>query len=296
MAAEFWKWLLGVATSAGALGVLGYMLRDAISKYLFKQVEHRFEKKLERYKGDIRDNEKELEQIRAYLVTASRERAALLQTKKFAAAESLMQARQKMARFTILIEYLKILDVEKLLDGSEEIKVAEFISTLISPFKLEEKLAEEQADRTLAKLYLTERTLKLFDAYEGIIIQGVMLMKLLSLPIPDRSRLMKFDGVTDKIVDLLPGTKDGFEKHGGSYAYYWATYFHDEILKSLRAEISGAEQLGEDAKSIENMALSSRLAHANVLTSLANAGLPKTILRTHSEASDIAGEAPAGRA
>ncbi|HBT0240407.1 TPA: hypothetical protein MA013_001233 [Klebsiella pneumoniae] len=57
------KWGLGVLTSAGLMGFIGFVMRDALGKFLTKSVEHKFEKKLETFKADIRGSEKELEQI-----------------------------------------------------------------------------------------------------------------------------------------------------------------------------------------------------------------------------------------
>ena len=46
MTADFWKWLLGVVSSTGLIGVIAFLMRDTVAKFFSKAVEHRFEKKL----------------------------------------------------------------------------------------------------------------------------------------------------------------------------------------------------------------------------------------------------------
>ena len=72
MFSDFWSWILSVAISTGLVGVIGYFLRDTLSVFFAKSVEHKFDRKLENFKAESRNNEKELEQIRTFLVSAYR--------------------------------------------------------------------------------------------------------------------------------------------------------------------------------------------------------------------------------
>jgi hypothetical protein len=39
---EFWKWLLGVITSTGFLAFVAYLMRETLSKFFTKSVDHKF--------------------------------------------------------------------------------------------------------------------------------------------------------------------------------------------------------------------------------------------------------------
>jgi len=54
------EWLLNLVSVTAILALIGYLLRDAIAKLLSKTIENRFERKLEIFKSEIRDNETEL--------------------------------------------------------------------------------------------------------------------------------------------------------------------------------------------------------------------------------------------
>lgn len=282
---EFWEWLLGVLTTTGAIGTVGYLFRDTLTQFFTKAIEHRFEKRLETFKGELRDNEKELEQIRSFLTSARRDRDSALQAKRLEAAETLLRARHSLSQMSMLVEYMKILNGEKILEDGDNPKITGFIETIMKPFNVDDKIKEINTfDETGARLYLSDKTLKAFEAYKSIIIQATMMMKIYSIPLRDRAGLMNVGELSKMIIEIVPTSKEGFEKFGEGYAYYWTKYFHDEILRLLRQEVSGAEDLTRDARSVEQLALETRQAQINVRSALAQKGLPDTLIKTDENA------------
>jgi len=280
MSFDFWMWLLGVLSSTGLVGVVAFLMRSTVAKYFSKIVEHRFEKKLETFKAGIRDNEKELDQIRSFLVAARRDRDSAVQSKRLEAAETLLRARHALSQFSMLVEYMKYLNTEEILKDAGDPRISEFINTLIKPFDIDEKMKSlGSVDKTTPRLYLSDKSLKAFDAYESIILHAAMMMKFLSLPLRNKGNLIKSGGLSKTIIELAPASKDGFDKWGEGYAFYWSTYFHDEVLRALRHEVSGADDMTRDAESIERLALDSRRAQINIRSSLEEVGLPQTLIK-----------------
>nr|WP_314464583.1 hypothetical protein [uncultured Novosphingobium sp.] len=268
--------ITGIVISAAAV-----LMRDTLARYLTKSVEHHFEERLEKFKGDIRGNEIELEQIRGFLTTAQRERDAAIQAKRLEAAESLLRERQVLSRLSMLIEYMKILNTDKMLDATGDPKVAEFVQSLLHPLQVDRTLEDLKSfDRTISRLYLSEAVLKTFDAYQTIVMSAVTLLKMLSIPLDKKSDFIKSGKLSKTVIELLPGTADEFEKFGEGYAYYWSTHFHDEVLRVLRNDILGMDASGKDAASAERLVLESRLAQANVQMSLRENGLSQGLIRT----------------
>lgn len=277
---EFLKWFLGVITSAGLIGGVVFLIRDTVSKLFYKSVEHRFEKKLEAFKAGIRDNEKELDQIRSFLVSSRRERDSAIQAKRLEAAETLMRARRGLSELSMLVEYMRILNTEQILKDGDDPKIAEFIKTIVEPIAIEEKVKQLGAiDKTFPRLYLSEQSLNVFDVYESIMLHAAMMMKIFSMPLRDKSNLIKAGSLSKKVLELVPASKEGFDKWGDSYAYHWSTYFHDEILKALRREVSGSDDMTRDTESIQKLALDSRRAQMNIRTALEQAGLPDNLIK-----------------
>ena len=64
MAEQISRWVISFITSAGVLTLLVFLTRSTLAKFFTKSVEHHFEKKFEKFKAEIRDNEKELGKVR----------------------------------------------------------------------------------------------------------------------------------------------------------------------------------------------------------------------------------------
>ena len=234
---------------------------------------------METFKSDIRDNEKELEQIRSFLVSARRDRDSIIQSKRLEAAETLLRARHGLSQMSMLAEYMKLLKTDRIIKAGNDPKIIEFVETLVKPFDVDEKIKLLGAiDKVLPKLYLSDKSLKVFDAYESIIIHAALMIKLLALPVSDKEGLVNVGALAAVVVEIVPDAKEGFDKWGDGYAYHWVKYFHDEILRNLRHEVSGVDDLKRDTESIERLAVDSRRAQINVRASLEQTGLPDNLI------------------
>lgn len=278
---EFIKLLGTVFTSTALLGGVIYFSRSTLTKFLSKTIEHRFDKKIEKFKADIRDNEKEFEQIRAFISSARRERDSALQAKRFEAAEILMHSRQFLGQFTMLVEYLKMLNMEEILKKRDDPKITQFIKTLTDPVDIDEKLRVFGTfDRTMPELYLSEEVKKLFDAYQTIILNAVMVMKILSIPgLKINPDFFKKDYMKNMIIELAPLAKDGFDKFGDSHAYHLTNYFYNQVLIELRNDLLGITSMSKDTEAATRLALDSRQAQINLHSSLAKTGLTEDIIK-----------------
>ena len=212
-----------------------------------------------------------------------------MQAKRLDAAEALLRARDGLAQLSMLVEYMKILNIEEVLKDADDPKVAEFVDVLLKPFDIDEKFKQiGTLDMSLARLYLNERSLKAFNAYQSIIMHAAMMLKLFSLPLKNKGGMIQVGGLSKTVIELVPGSKEGFDKFGESYAYHWATYFHDQILTSLRHEISGVDDLAKATRSAESMALDSRRAQLNARSTLQAAGLPEQLIKADEDAAAAA--------
>ncbi|APH72885.1 hypothetical protein [Aquibium oceanicum] len=280
MTDELLTWFFSVITSAGLVGIVTYLARETIARFFSKTVEHHFEKKLEEFKSEIRGKEQELEQIRSFLISSHKERDNALQSKRREAAETLLKIRRALSQFSLLVEYMRILNIENIIRSSDP-KIQALFEALTKPFDIESNLRKiGEIDDTNPRLYLSEKSLRAYDAYKTIIVQATMMMKLFSLPLTDKKKLVKDGHLRDMIVKLVPSSKEGFDNFGESFAYEWSQYFYDEILISLRHEISGVDDMSRDTDSAQRLALDSRRALINVQTSIRTAGLSDTLLKS----------------
>jgi hypothetical protein len=275
-----WEFLLSFIGQFGFVALVGYLLRDAIAKFFSKIVEQRFEKKLEAFRGEMRDNERELDHIRSSLVSLRTGQDTILQSKRLESAETLMRARHLLSQLNMAVEYMKLLNTEEIMSDGDNPKIIEFINALLNPIDIDEKIKSlKEIDKTLPRLYMSEKSLKAFDAYEGIMLGAAFMMKAFSVPLRDKDRFFKQDGLSELIIQQLPNSKESFEQYGEKYAYFLSSHFHNETLRLLRHEVSGVDFLEQATKSIETAALDSRKAHLNVRKNINAVGLSPSLIK-----------------
>ncbi len=97
-------------------------------------------------------------------------------------------------------------------------------------------------------------------------------------PINERSKIIKKDFLAQKIISILPTSKDAFERLGESYAYYLHEYFYEKVLEHLRHEVSGSAEMSVASTNAELDAVASRKAQLKVRASLVEANFPDNLL------------------
>lgn len=278
------RWVITTITSAGFLAVVAYLLRGTLARFFTKAVEHRFDKKIEKFKADIRAEEKELDQIRTFIVSARRERDSGLQAKRFEAAEMLLAHRQILLEFYGLVNIVRMVNFDKLIKDYDKNKVKDLIDVLIKPYNIDIKLEEyKKYDLGKPKLYLSERVIAFFEAYKNIIMYAVAKMKLLSIGSYQNSDDVLSEELVKDIQGLVPSSKELFDKNGPLYALSMVDYFYKEVLSELRNDLFGSDTMGKDAELAVRLIVDANNAHVKVRTAFEEYGLSEDFLNKKSE-------------
>ena len=269
--------------SMGTVVVLtfaGYLLRETLAKYFSKSVEHRFEKKLEDAKAEIRAKEriidaqfsakeKELNHITEFLSSLRRERNSLLQAKRIQAAELVLRACNVYAQLSMAAEMMKILNVDEISKNPEDAKIKQVFQVIVSSLKIDEKLAAvSELDHVLPMLYLNARAHSCFDAHKTVTMHAVALMQCMSMGVDTKNMFVK-DALRKQVEKIAPATKEGFDKYGESYAYYSLPYLYDETVKALRDVVNGVEQDSDDLATVKSLTIGSLVTQTEVRRSVA---------------------------
>lgn len=277
---EFLKWALSTLSASTVIALLMYALRGFFSRYFTKAADHHFDKKLEKFKSEIKEHEATFAQVRTFLSSARRERDSALQLKRFEAAEKLLQLRQFLSEFSMAIEYVKMLNIDEVLKKSDDPKVIDFINILSKPFNIDEKLEEYKAiDKTLPRLYLNDDVMNVFDIYESIIVYAVMTLKFLSLSGLNKARYFEEDALGKKILKIDSSHKKGFEEYGDRYALFLASTYYHEILKMVREELLGSKNLDKDMELATRLAIDTNTAQINMRSAIKKLGISDSIIK-----------------
>jgi hypothetical protein len=283
-----WSFLKQIFIDTAAVTVLFAFLfialKETILKFLTGAIVSKFAIHLEQAKSELREKEqrlsqqfssqeKELERISDHLSHLRRERDTALLNKKIEAAEKILKACTVLANLTMAVEILKVLNVSKIsenLSSQEKIKIFTEISDLT---KIRAHLEElTVVDRNVAKLYLSERSLTHFDVYALVVCHAAMTLTALSAGMSIND-MFKKDALRGKVENLVPTSKEGFEKYGEVYAYQWVDWLFTETVKSLREDIHGTTQADYDFSSAADLAYTTKRAQLQAVQMLEEAGL-----------------------
>lgn len=254
-------WIADPLLTSTILAGLGFLFRGPLSSFLLKAVEYRFEKSLQNDRALSLANEKELETIRSFLASRQSERQSILEIKRLEAAEQMMNAANVVSSLIVCVEVMKVIKIDKV-SGSSNSKLVDFFKVLDASIGVEEKIKNyNEYDRTKARLYLSDDTLNCFDTYTTIVSYAALYVRAMSQGL-DVASVLKTDALSKKVIAASPHSKEGFEKYGEGYAFYWAQYFHDRLIAALRVEVSGDENAHRDTATIAKITASSM--HAQI--------------------------------
>ena len=154
-----------------------------------------------------------------------------------------------------------------------------FMEAITKPLNISQKFEEyAKFNKDIMKLYLNDNTIKSFEIYESIMIYALISLQLLSIPMSRKYNILKEGTLSKKIIEVIPSSKEGFDKYGENYIYYWHDYFYADVLKKLREELIGEVNMNNDTKSAERLVLDFKKAQVNIQNSLRENGLPQNLL------------------
>lgn len=284
---EFVKWFGGVITSVGVLSLLGYIIRDSLRRFFTKAVEHNFDKKLEKFKSDIRNSESEIAQIRSYISSARSGRDSIFQTKKIEAAEKLIMARQFLCKFNMAIMYVKMLKIDELYKQINDPKIQKFIDAIITPLKLDDKLNEyNKIDKDTPRLYLNDKVISAFDFFEGITLMAAAKLRILEVSVDDNSNFITTESLVSKIKELMPQSKEGFDKYGDVYIFSFHDYFYKKVVSELRSELVGDGNMARDTELAARLVFDFRETQQKVKSNISKYGLSEDLINNSEEGKD----------
>ncbi|EPX2739224.1 hypothetical protein ACWYD0_001896 [Klebsiella aerogenes] len=284
MGGDLLSWFGGVVASVSITGIIGYLWRDSLGRFMTKSVEHRFDKKLEKYKSDIKENERELEQMRGYLSSVRSGRDSLIQIKSFESAETLIKARSYLNEFHLAVTYMQMFKVNELFENIDNPNIQNAIDALIKPLKLDDKVAEyKKIDVDTPRLYLSDKTMKVFDIYSGIVMVSVATLRMLELKDKDASSIVSAKNTVNNILDLLPSSKKGFEEYGDSFIFQFHDHFRRELLAEIKNEITGESNMTRDTELAAELALGLRNAKDKVKEAIERYDIPNDLFNNETK-------------
>lgn len=268
------------AYTTAILAFIFGIFRKTVFDFVKRSIDYRFDVKIESLKSDIKNQQNTLEYVRSFISSGRRERDAALQAKRMEAAESLIRCRDQISKLKMAVEYARILDIDYILKNSDNTKTQNFIEELIDPLEIEHNIDNiKNIDFTYPRLYLSQNSIENFDAYLLIALRAVTLLRLMSTDAPEKYKLTKQGFISNKIMKLYPNSADQFKEHGENYSFFLFEHFYDEILNSLRKELSGGHDVTNLKESAYEIAMQSHNANLAIAKAIKQQNISENVMK-----------------
>ena len=196
----------------------------------------------------------------------------------------MIRIRKFLDEFNMAIFYMQMFKIDALFESVDDPKIQNLIDVIIKPLKIDEKAEEyRKLDQDTPRLYLSDKTMKIFDVYSDIIMVGVSKLRMLETKIQNTSDIVTSDKVINRILELLPNAKEGFEKHGDSFMCQFHGHFRRELLMELKNELDENNNMVKDTNSAVELAMGIRSVKVRVQETIEQYNIPDTLINTEAK-------------
>ena len=212
------------------LAVVAFFGRTLIEKW----VTHAFDNRSERFKSELNHLYNQKDRLLTSILDRSSNRSGVLVQEKIDAIKGICEGTAQISRWSMAPMMLCSLELEIINKSSDPSvkKLFEFIAKSVNIDN--ESLKELPKGSSHYRLFLNDRTWKLYQAYSGIIGYSILLISAHSFGV---SKILKEPDINRPIVDLFPTTKEYFEEKGVYAALHWVTFIYDQLFESLKLEL-----------------------------------------------------------
>ncbi len=237
-------WIPPVTTTAMFALAAWIGLPKILAASIERAVQHQFDERLERLRGEIRSAETSIDALRAGALSGVTARQTMLDSRRLLAAERLWAAVNAMGSAKSLAALLGEVDLVETLkraegNSAEARKTQHFAAALLK--SMLPGGYQFDAAPGLERPFLSAQAWSLFVAYRLAITHPVMIFTLVEKGLG--SEMLKTD-VTESLAIMktaLPEHSDYVDKHGMDGLHLLIPTLEERILQTLVGDLSGTE-------------------------------------------------------
>ena len=272
-------WIPSIVTM-GALGFALWFGRELIATWLFKNVEYKFDAKLEAvrdefrkqeevFKTDLRLKENEIIGLRSGVMTAMISRQMALDKRRLEAVDELWSAVTALAGAKSISSFMAVTKFDAVAkEAVRNPEVREMFTTMgaaFDPNKLDRSGPEK------ARPFVSPMAWALFSAYQAIVMQAVLKVQIIKSGIG--ADLLDKKAVSKLVKAALPHQSEFIDKYGDARYHYLLEELEEALLAALRKMLAGEETDRANLDRANNILRLSKELTANQSKVLPNTGV-----------------------
>jgi len=267
-------WILTVIASTAAM-VAPFAIpafREGIGKYIAGFAQSHFDEKIEKLKSELRrgeekfanelrSNEQQFKSLTEVTLSLRSSRQTALDARRLQAVEKLWAAKIATDRMRMAAALVSNLNLEEMFKAAESgnQKVQTFAGMLDKMTGLDLKQEVPQTSALSERPFLTPNVWALFSAYQGVMLQSVMQLKVLSTG--TTKYFKKEDTLKPIMILALPEQKDYIDKYGFSGYYHLLDILEQKLLAAITVMLDGREMDDATLKRSAEIVAAVRMLH-----------------------------------
>lgn len=265
-------WLPAISTTALFSFTL-WLFRNLIKTRLVNAVKHEYDAKIENlktelrkseevFKAELRVKESQMEALRSGALSSIATRQQLVFERQLKAIEGIWESVILLGRPRLASYILAVINIES---AAKESKENDLVRGFFSKFSINDLNGLNSDAAIRCRPFAYPLSWAYFSAYQAIVMQGVLVLKMLSEGIYNE-KFIKTEVTKKLVLAALPHQEEFINERGVHAVYYLLDELQDRLLLSfqlvLNSEVYDKETLERSAEIIK---LSAELMKSNEL-------------------------------
>lgn len=243
-----WHFLVALAILF-VLGLSTLGLRTWVKAFVEKEVQAKFDHKLERVRADLRMAEEQLKSslklqeadkasLRSTVLGGISQRQSLVDKRRVEAAESVWAAVIAMLPLKGVYQTLSHFPFKKVFEQSaSDPKLQAFFKELFGSSLADPGIKSLRPEQ----LFLTPLAWAYFSAYRSMIYAGFARASVLLIGLKDAAEMLDYEPLKSVLIAALPMRKNFIEAHDADFYYMLFDELENKLLEELKSILDGRE-------------------------------------------------------
>lgn len=234
------------------IGLVTYFCKDWLLAKIIKKIETEQKLKLAEFDAEIskaeadrksfeETNIRNEEFIRRSVESTRNHHSTTLNDLRIEAVKSLWESVVLSYKVRILIAQLQSLNVDEILNQSNDNSIKEFMNVIASTSNVDQYLQEiAQQNVNKYRPFIPQKLWEYYSAYMSVISTALMVMKTVEFGVGDK-KLYDFGSAAEEVFKIAPFGKEGFEKFGWTFMFHQDKILENAIISEIRKFVDGDE-------------------------------------------------------
>lgn len=237
-------------SAAALIGFAGYLLRGVITRWFGEKINERTQKRLSEFEAKLTAEQAKVHDLRQFIISGKLKRHEALIARQIEAADALWNALISDKRHSLLIEMMKVFDIDKineLVNSGGRSETIAFVSSSsgLDKFLADAKEQTNQNEREISKAaelsrpFVSPLAWAYYSAFSSISMHAVVTM--LAWKNGMDTTLLQNEKLVETVSRALPHQKKLIEEHGVGATYFLVGELEEKLLLELRRFVRDGE-------------------------------------------------------